>query len=156
MVLISTGTCQSQIAIKEKIDKALRFKENSERVLKRQEESRKSNEFEVFKRLVEKHENVMNKKEIIDERIQKNLEQKKETFERRRMVALEKIRKSESDLKSKYKNSEKKFREFEKILNERQERIRLELAMKNEEKNLKNFEGLLKVKRAKRKYVIFI
>ena len=140
-------------ALKKQIERTLKFREFSEIVFKKKEEQKKTNEVEQVQKMVDKHQLVKQARDRIDERINKMAMSKKEIFEKKRLQALEKIKNSEKEFFLRAKGTEKRILTSQKIITERREKFHHDLAIKQEEKRLKDHEGMLKVKRAKKKFV---
>lgn len=142
-------------ALREKIGKTMKLRKISETVARNQEEMMKSNNFEVLQKLVDKQELVKSARGRIEERISKLSESKKEAFEKRRSQALLKIKQTEKDFFLKAKQTEVKILQAERAIFERKSSFNRRLALQQEEKRLKNSDALIKVQRAKRRFVRF-
>lgn len=140
-------------AIKAKVEKARGFRGIAESVHRNIEDKKKSEEFEVFKRLVEKHDNVMMHRDRIEELTQRSILEKKEKFEKQRVGAMEKIKKSEEDFIERTKSTEVMYLNAQEIVNNRKIKIQDEMLLRRERKKQKDLECLTKIQRAKRKFV---
>jgi hypothetical protein len=140
-------------AIQEKVGRTLKFQDQFERVQSRLENLRKSNEVELLKKLVDKHEVVKQHRERTEEEINKKLSKRKEIFDKKRNEALERIRKVEQDFILKSRSTEKDYVRAQKNFSERQSRVNEEMMFRKEMKRLKDLECLIKVQRAKRRFV---
>lgn len=140
-------------AIKAKVEKARGFKEIAEVVQKNIEDKKKSDELEVFRRLVEKHDNVMMHRERIGELTQRSMLEKREKFEKQRVGAMEKIRKSQEEFIERTKSTEILYLNAQEINNNKKNRIQEEMLLRRERKKQKDLECLTKIQRAKRKFV---
>ena len=138
--------------IKEKLDNLLKLREATGVFLKHQD-LKKSNEAVQLKKMFDKHQLVKLARDRIDERINKLAMDKKEEFEKKHSQALEKLRNTESEFYLKSKGTEKKIMISQKIISERKEKMHEKLAKNQELKRLKDYEGMIKIQRAKRKFV---
>jgi len=116
-------------------------------------ERKKSQEVEVFQRLVEKHENVKLHRDRIEEQIQREIAEKKEKFEKQRIEAIGKIKRAEEEYVQKSRSTEKMYLNAQQAVNERKFQIKHEMVLRRELKKIKDMECSIKIQRAKRRFV---
>lgn len=143
-------------AIKNKIQKTVKLREASERVEMRYKDKSKSNELELFNKLVDKQNKVKTARERNEEKIHDKMQKTKEEFEKRHNVALERIKSAENDLFYNAKKMENQMRASQKVVQDRKKKMSEDFQMKKELNKLKDYECLLKVQRAKRRFVKII
>lgn len=143
-------------AIKEKVTKTLKLREASERVENRFEDMKKSNEIELFNKLIDKQNKVKTARERIEEENFKKILRAKEKFDKRHNQALERVKSTENDLVYKSKKFENQLMASQKIVFERKQKLTEEFEMKKELKKLKDYDSMLKIQRAKRRFVWYI
>ncbi|OMJ68076.1 hypothetical protein SteCoe_34575 [Stentor coeruleus] len=139
-------------AIMNKIQKTVTLREASERVEMRYKEKSKSNELELFNKLVDKQNKVKTARERNEEKIHNKMQKTKEEFEKRHQIALERIRSAENDLLYNAKKMENQMKASQKIVQDRKKKLYEDFEIKKELNKLKDYECLLKVQRAKRKF----
>lgn len=136
-----------------KVERTLKLRENFEKNKKNYEERQKTNDFDILKKLVDKHEVVKKHREKNEGELQKNLTKMKEKFEKHHLKAVEKIKKSDDEFRINSKKNEKNLIKAQQNLEYRLSRLNEDMLYKKEKKRLKDLECLIKVQRAKRRFV---
>ena len=143
-----------QKAIKSMLEaKREKFQEFIDKTNLNKEEIKKNEHENYFKRIVEKHELVNKHREKNEEELNRKLSKRKEVFDKKRHEAMERIKKIEEEFIFKSRSTEKDFIRAQKNFSERQSKVSDEMMYRKEMKRLKDLECLIKVQRAKRKFV---
>ena len=142
--------------IHERIERTLKLRENFEKAQKNYEERKRTNEVEVLKKLVDKHDVVKKHRERNEEEIQRKAAKRREKFEKLKSSALEKIKKADENFIVFSRKNEKNLIRAQQNVETRLQKMNEEMLYRKEMKRLKDIECLIKVQRAKRRFVIFM
>ena len=130
-----------------------KFQEFIDKTKCNKEEMEKAEHENYFKRIVDKNDLVKKHREKNEEELSRKLSKRKEIFDKKRHQAVERIKKIEEEFVVKSRSTEKDFIRAQKNFSERQSKVNDEMMYRKEMKRLKDLECLIKVQRAKRKFV---